>query len=50
MSSSEPIKRRREDGGEADRQQAPTLIIVGVQVLFSSFVLSILGLRRRDAV
>jgi hypothetical protein len=29
---------------------ASALIIVGVQVLFSSFLLSILGLRRRDAV
>ena len=27
---------------------ASALIIVGVQVLFSSFLLSILGLRRRD--
>jgi hypothetical protein len=26
------------------------LIIIGVQVLFSSFLLSILGLRRRDGV
>ena len=29
---------------------ASALIIVGLQVLFSSFLLSILGLRRRDAV
>ena len=28
---------------------ASALIIVGLQVLFSSFLLSILGLRRRDA-
>jgi hypothetical protein len=28
---------------------ASALIIVGVQVLFSSFLLSILGLRRRDS-
>jgi hypothetical protein len=27
---------------------AATLIIVGIQVFFSSFLLSILGLRRRD--
>ena len=27
---------------------AATLIIVGVQIFFSSFLLSILGLRRRD--
>jgi len=29
---------------------AATLIIVGLQIFFSSFLLSILGLRRRDAV
>ncbi len=28
---------------------AATLVIVGVQIFFSSFLLSILGLRRRDA-
>ena len=27
---------------------AATLIIVGIQIFFSSFLLSILGLRRRD--
>ena len=29
---------------------AATLITVGLQVVFSSFLLSILGLRRRDGV
>jgi hypothetical protein len=28
---------------------AATLIIVGLQIFFSSFLLSILGLRRRDS-
>ena len=27
---------------------AATLVIVGIQIVFSSFLLSILGLRRRD--
>ena len=27
---------------------AATLVIVGIQIFFSSFLLSILGLRRRD--
>ena len=38
-------------GGLADEQLAvlaATLIIVGIQIFFSSFLLSILGLRRRD--
>jgi hypothetical protein len=38
--------------GELSEQRlailAATLIIVGIQIFFSSFLLSILGLRRRD--